>query len=252
MKKTILLVTTLLCVVLLHAQNIENNNFPLSNEECFQQAELVVEGCFEKVVATYDTKGNGNFNDTYSVSTYKVQRVYKGEQYAAGECIYVVRKGAYLGEERLGYLEDTYIRTTPPLSNHGITAVNSHSPAIFFFVTSDFPDDRNSLYFHNKKYKFLGEGHRLFVSGDIVAGTNGLAFSNREQLYNYMRNFEGFIVPDPTSLLEKSLEKKVPKEVIIDSIQYETQKYNEVPMDFMHPEMMKEKKQDSKKKSEKN
>jgi len=99
MKKLILLIITLFCVVCLHAQN-NSNNIPLSNEDFFNQAEIVFEGFFIKTVATYNPRGNNNFDDTYVVSAYKAQKVYKGNHIFAGDTLYIVFKGGLLGSEK--------------------------------------------------------------------------------------------------------------------------------------------------------
>ena len=202
MKKSIFLLIILFSVTFLHAQNTGNNNFPLTNEEYFQQAELVFEGHFEKIVATYDTKGSGEWDDIYSIQAYKVQRVYKGPHYEKGEVVYLVVQGGYIGAEKISYWEDSDMQTPPFVSNIGIKSVNAYSPQILFFLSSDFPDDENSAYYLQKKYMRLGN-RRLCVSKNAAGGLFDLAFSSREHFYNYMRQFEGFTVPETEPKLEK-------------------------------------------------
>ena len=276
MKRTILLFSTLLfSVVILCAQTSEKgypNRTGLSNEDFFTKSDLVVESSFLGIVATYDTKGNKKRDDIYSIAAIKVHRIYKGDKSLEGDTVYIVGKGGTLGDENtylhnnnanlkesefvLETIEEIQYGSPPPLlKNNGCRYCNisDYVPHIYFFKTSDFPDINDSKYSSYKKYKYLYSSEtRLYVCGDKVLGLNNLVFQNRGEFYNYMKQFEGFIVPKPTSLPEEQIEKTVPKEIVIDSLQYETQRYNEVPMDFIHPEMMKEKKQDSKKKSEKN
>jgi len=224
MKKTILLFTTLLCVILLHAQTSENNNsnpynLPLSNEEVFQQAELVIEGKFLKIVDSYDTKGSGNWGDIYGITAYYVQKVYKGEQYMEGDTIYVISEGGYLGMENFKYeeIEEGHV-ISQELFDKGIHNTSFKNPAIYFFAISDYPDDENSKYFQHKKYKFLNKlYYKLYLYENKTVGLNNLAFSNRAELYNYMEQFEGFTVPelDPP---ENQTEKKPYNKAEIDSL----------------------------------
>ena len=226
MKKTILLFTTLLCVVLLHAQNTENNNnnpynLPLSNEEFFEQAEIVFEGYFIKIVATYDATGNGKSEDCYRIFAYKVQKIYKGKQYATGDTIYITHPGGYLGMENNTNKSNNYDNEGSyipgVLSKNRINcAPKQSSPAIFFLVSSDFPDDKNSKYFSYEKYKYL-EGV-MHICGNVIAGLNDLVFRQREDFYNYMNQFEKFTVPEPAPQLENQTEKKPYNKAEIDSL----------------------------------
>jgi len=238
MNKTILLFFTLFCTVLLYAQTTENNNsnpynLPLSNEEFFEQAELVVEGYFIEVVAGYNLKGTESYAEGYRIMALKVQKVYKGGQYAAGDTIYVTLKGGRPGMENNTNKsnnhdnESTYI--PPVLSKNGITCPpNKYSPFIYFLVPSDFPDDENSKYFSYRKYKSLHK-QVMHICGNIIVGLNDLIFRQREDFYNYMRQFEGFTVPE---LL----------------LQPEKQPYNKAEVDSLHKDAIQKKWGDHKKK----
>jgi hypothetical protein len=223
MKKSILFLTTMLSVVLLHAQTTETNennpyNLPLSNEEFFKQAEIVFEGYFIKTVAGYDPEGNATFwGGGYRIDIYKVQRVYKGTQYAVGDTIYIVEKGGYPGIEKgenpwhqsaFKFSDgDNPVIVPEVLWKNGISwNPKQEQPLIYFLVSSDFPDDENSKYFSYKKYMhFHPESMNLcmYISGDNIAGLNDLVFRKREDFYNYMRQFEGFTVPETEPKMEK-------------------------------------------------
>jgi len=211
MKKAILLFITLLfSVAILYAQTIENNsnpyNLPLSNEEFFEQAEIVVEGYFIKVVAGYNLKGTERYADGYRIMALKVQKVYKGEQYAAGDTLYVTFKGGRPGMKNIIGEDNNYIPSV--LSKNGINwPPQLTSPLIFFLVSSDFPDDENSEYFSYKKYKRFHNEYMYIFENQIV-GLNNLVFREREDFYNYIRQFRGFTAPDP---LENQPEKEAPK-----------------------------------------
>ena len=248
MKKIILLLTTLFCVAFLHAQTAVNQqNQQLSNEDFFNKSELVIEGQYIKIVATYDTKGNEIYDDCYSITAYNVHKVYKGDTSLTGKTIYITKQGALLGWENdtlsrtittrpngeiiLPMIEDIGYITPPVISKNGIRCgVSKYTPNILFLVTSDFPDDKNtnSKYFSYKKYKFIRNTIRMkgdnimYVCGNIIAGLDDLIFHNREDFYKYMRQFEGFMVPEP----EKQLEIKN-SEPVIDVIHSETDKDKE-------------------------
>jgi len=240
MKKLILFFIALFSVVLLNAQTKEQFyeqlykqiHGGLSNEDFFNQSELVVEGRMLKIVDTYDAIGNGDEEDFYSILPIKVQRVYKGDQSLTGDIVYTVCKkneiGAYFPcypvkqEQKIFINGDDTIKITVDreemyigpavLRQNGIDGgVGFDTPSIFFLGTSNFPDSKNPKYSSYKKYKFLyNEDSRLWVlKSDItglitkILGLKNLVFNTREELYNYMKQFEGYIVPEPAPLSEK-------------------------------------------------
>ena len=218
MKKNLLLfLITLFCITFANAQTEKNeNNTYLSNEEVFKQAEFVFEGCYLKCVYTYNPLETLKNEDTYAIYSYHVLKVYKGNPDLEGGIIYRTYKGAILGEENnmiFDYLEEIVI-TTPFLEENGIPGITSRSTAIFFFVPSDFPDDENSKYSQYEKYKPIEKNgrlennvfyDRLYVSDDHnkFAGLYNLAFKNREDLYQYMKQFEGYRVKNEKIILSR-------------------------------------------------
>ena len=209
MKKVVLTLVTVCSLFVLNAQTYEEAlsriNGGLSNEDFFEQSELVFEGNFMKIVATYNPEGGRKFDDNYAISAYKVHRIYKGDQSLTGEVIYLVSKGVLLGDENIDREGEDYdIGYFLPLvfGENGITcAVHMYSPSIFFFSVSDLPDHGSPAeYPSNKKYKFLlNRGSRLFICENYIAGLNNLIFNSREDFYDYMRQFEGYTVPTPAS-----------------------------------------------------
>jgi len=239
MKKTILLFSTLLfSVATLYAQATEkrNTNFHaggLTNEDFFTQSDLVVESSFLGIVATYDTKGNRNSNDIYSIAAIKVHKVYKGDKSLERDTVYIVGKGGLHDIAKLFWLDDIanieegefavepehgILYAIPSIIDHyecGNCNWHDDVPHIFFFRISDFPDIENSKYSSYKKYKYLYSSEtRLYVCGDKILGLDNLVFQNRREFYDYIKQFEGFIVPKSTSLPEKQIEKTVPKEML--------------------------------------
>ena len=256
MKKPILFLTILFSVTLLHAQTAESRNFPLSNEDFFTKSELVFEGHFVKYVESYDTKGESKLKDYISIIEYKVQRVYKGDQSLTGKVVYRVLKGSALGLENSNNTTDSYWR--PPIfTRNGINqAVSTHSLRIFFFVASDIPDNENSKYFSHQKYKRLSDcfegrvNDNMHVCGDKILGLDNLVFHQREDFYNYMRQFERFTVPEVEPLPEIKQEKVPEQENTpqIDSLQLQ---YNPI-MDSLYRVMYGESWKEHKKKVQKN
>jgi hypothetical protein len=180
---------------------------PLTNEEFFTQAEIVFEGYFLKTVAIYDSKGNDKYNskwdDCYRIDAYVIQRIYKGADCNEGDRIFIVSQGAWLGE--LDYLEKYNDCGTLGIYRHGFECIiNTYSPKIFFLVLSDFPDDINSKYASYKKYKYVTsyrdwskDAYReMYICGDKMMGLDSLFFHQREDFYDYMKQFEGFTVPE--------------------------------------------------------
>ena len=225
MKKFILLIITLFSVILMYAQT-ENNpyNLPLSNEEFFKQSEIVFEGYFIKTVAGYNPKGTEKYADGYRISAYKVQRIYKGTQYSDGDTIYITHPGGRIGMENFtnnsNIYDDGIVYIPGVLSKNGINyAPKLGDPNIYFLISSDFPDDENSKYFSYKKYKRFHNEY-MYVCGNIIIGLNDLIFRQRDDFYNYMKQFEGFNVPELTPKIEKKPEpEQAPtKTITIDSL----------------------------------
>ena len=241
MKKTILFLITLFSVAFLYAQTAVNQqNQQLSNEDFFNQAELVFEGNLVKCVYTYNPNGTKKNEDTYGIVVYDVRKVFKGDSSLERKTVYITRKGIGLGAENTiwatpGATEEIAI-ITPLLEENGIPGVISTSPAIFFLVTSDFPDDENSKFFLEKKYKQLPG--RLHVYDNKAVGLNNLVFKNREELHNYMMQFRGYRIPEPKPPLP-SLEEQMKKRVT-DSLLYEMHLLNEYLMDSIYNRKMQE------------
>jgi len=63
----------------------------------------------------------------------------------------------------------------------------------------------------------------MYVCDDInvIAGLDNLIFRNRRDFYDYMKQFEGYIVPELTNLYEKQLDKKELNNVVLDSVRYQ-------------------------------
>jgi len=262
-KPLLLFISLLLSVVALCVQTTENNNnnpynLPLSNEEFFEQAEIVFEGNFINVVATYDTKGSGKFDDCYRIVAHRVQRVYKGTQYTAGDTIYIVSKGAFLGEEVWSAMyEDRYIE----LGICGIGCiVNAYSPKVYFLSNSDLPDDINSKYFSYEKYKEMEKANsgryqldvdrfnKMFVCGNKIVGLDSLVFHNREDFYNHMRQFKGFTLPNSAPQPQKQPESEAINKADFEFLQIDKAKLDSLTNQIMQEHYLK----DSKKKVQSN
>ena len=189
----------------------QNNEKHLTNEEFFTQADIVFEGYYLKTVDIYDSKGNDKYNskfeDCYQIDAYIVQRMYKGPKYNAGDIIYIVSQGSFLGAkdnlERysgIGFDEISIGLSFPKIGVN--CTLDNRLLAIHFLVDSDFPDDVNSKYALYKKYRFLtlfndfskNYYSTLFICQDKIIGLDSLAFHEREDFYNYMKQFRGFTV----------------------------------------------------------
>jgi hypothetical protein len=217
-KQTFLLLAALFCVILLYAQTDENNT-PLPNKEFFKQAELVFEGVFLRDVYIYNLKGTLKDEDGYTIGIFKVLRVYKGDQSLTDSTIHVVRKGGLPGQEKMydgGNLNVGYGLPYLLVENGVTSGVNDHTPAIYFFTTSDFPEDLNSKYtmYHKYKYvkKYIGfmggtKYDKMHVVENKIIGLDSLVFHQREDFYNYMKKFKGFTVPEPISSPKKTTGK---------------------------------------------
>jgi hypothetical protein len=160
-----------------------------------------------------------------------------------------VEKGWGLGAENES-LEDYEVQYVIPniLRDNGITFIDFWTPQIFFLTASDFPETGfPEKYTSSKKYKKLENRkiENLYTAEDKIIGLNNLVFHKREDFYNYMRQFEGFMVPEPVQIPEKQPEKKELNDAIIDTTHFE---YIKVPF---QKEIKKEKWSDIKKKDRK-
>ena len=275
MKKLTLFLFTVLCISFLYAQtNVTDNRDPdkpkFTNEEFFQQSELVVEAQPLGGVANYYANGSNSKDDIYSILAYKVQRVYKGEAIPAGDTIYLAVKGKYNIEAPYTFRQiDSnnfeIIENLPGLSvitdfGNGIEiGINEYTPLVLFLVASDFPHDYNSKYSSYKKYKYLVKKNyskgissdELYVGNDgNIAGLNNLAFHTREEFYNYMKQFEGFIVPETKSKSLEQIEKIEENEPLKDAT-HVNQEYNETFKNPFSQEFIPEKVKSDKKKARK-
>jgi len=251
MKKNLLFFTIMFCVAVLWAQ--ENSN-PLSNEEFFTQSELVIEGQFTKIVHTYDTKGNGKFEDCIAIEEILVKKVYKGDTSLAGELIYLTRVGTSVGAEKI-YSNETWIDEwgisitsellpsyrTPKIfyENEINYGVSSFTPKIYFLKRSDLLDDNNTKYHSYKKYMHIynilygirSESYNyMFVCDNInvIAGLDNLIFYNRKDFYDYMKQFEGFNASELVFHYEMTQNER--HEAYLDSLRA----VHKVDVDFMN------------------
>ena len=101
-------------------------------------------------------------------------------------------------------------------------------------------------FFGQEKYSRI-HSNIQFIDETKDAELNNLVFPGREALYDYMRSLDGYIVPEPAPLIEKSTSK----DVIFDTTEYKQQEYNNTVLDSLQRIMYGEKSKDSKKKSEK-
>jgi len=144
----------------------------------------------------------------------------------------MVFKGAVLGEEKYRFDENALSIIPDFLERQGFECgICGSSPAVHFIVRSDFPDDHNNAkYASYDKYKimnkytdrnrYIGAGiyDVLFVCNDKIMGLDSLLFHQREDFYNYMRQFRGFTVPEIDREPENGAE---PDGGILDSEHYE-------------------------------
>jgi hypothetical protein len=103
------------------------------------------------------------------------------------------------------------------LYNNGIDwGVNDFTPSIYFLVSSGFPDDLNSKFAAYPKYKvvksYYGESpplNKMYVCKNKVLGLDSLVFHTREDFYSYMKQFEGFTIPEPVQKVESAPEPEL-------------------------------------------
>ena len=250
MKKLLLFFIAMLCVALLYPQvkkNKQNNpdSISLSNDEFFEQAELVIEGELIWLVHTYTFGDSTNYKDVYGIDAFRVLRVYKGDPSLKDSIIYVARKGVHFGLEKEGIpLVSSY--TPKFFVDNGINqGINVFTPSIYSFVASDFPDDETSKYASQKKYKYLS---RLYVLGNKIIGLGDLVIHQREDFYNYMRQFDGFTVPEMPK--EQEVEWTNGAELDADILAPECYEKMKILTDSLLNEAKKEKPEDSKKKEQ--
>ena len=199
---TILLCVNLLGLLSLNAQDdYFNKQKLLYNEDFFEKAALIIEGKMLKSFDSYDAKGNYNPNDIYTPQAILVQRVYKGDAKLTNDTIYVIRHFGTISKEiEHGWIE--FIGLPDIVNDHGYfdegVYVRKEHSDLLFFIKSDFPDNPAKTQYCNKpKYRFLQDKHKAVLRmNEKITGLNNLIFNNREELYNYMKQFKDCTIPD--------------------------------------------------------
>ncbi|MDR3047560.1 MAG: hypothetical protein LBU51_08130 [Bacteroidales bacterium] len=235
MKKIYLTIIALMGILTMFSQPVIPNNWKeireenlkkdlLSNEDFFNKAELVIEGKVVKTFDAYDAVGNHKCEDIYTLQTFLVQQVYKGDPKLMNDTLYIVRHGGseiqWIDKDGRLVGRRFVIRTVT--SDNGISIDETHSD-ILFFVKSDFPDNPvKNNYSEKPKYKFLQDKEKaiLRVRGNKIYGLNNIIFNTRTELYNYMRQFNGYTIPELPAI-EPQQEYKIPVIPVSDSTQNE-------------------------------
>ncbi len=214
-KTTLLLITTLFYLGFLHAQTAKNTNkTPLTNEEFFTKSDLVIDGIYIGILAIYESQPN----DTNIVLGYRVAEIYKGDQSLKWRTIGVICKKSKAFDDLFRIeTKEASISIPNVLQRNGINSGYFFNiTSILFFTKSDMPmigiPERLASY---SMYEFIqNEESRLYIFDDRIIGLNDLIFQNREELYNYMKQFEGYTVPEPPT----SRPKKQPEEYDIHTL----------------------------------
>ncbi|MDR2835899.1 MAG: hypothetical protein LBV69_06875, partial [Bacteroidales bacterium] len=212
-KKTIIIICTILCVLAtnIRAQILPNRNTfaqekqknlnkdMLTNEQFFNEAEFIIEvKSISNQFYSYDAKGAFNREDIYTINKIVVLNVYKGDMslIKANDTIVLVKnrgtiyKKTPYGNKAIHSWGD-YDRDNRA-DDYGLALYDY--PSIIFCKKSDYPENPNSEenYSNYFKIKSLRDKERasLKIWGKIT-GLNGLSFNNREELFEYMQQFEG-------------------------------------------------------------
>ena len=207
-KNLLLLLIALFCIIFVNAQNNEQNNPTLPSEDnIFDQADLVIQGTYRGTVAAFNPMGIYNFDDGYRIEVYKVSTVYKGAQTLTNGTVYIVKKGGWIGIENSVFSKyenfsnlEWRSYTPPQLYEKGIRDVTPLTPCIIFLKSSNNPDDKienysesTSNYAYEEKYTFIDE----FYDGDgCIASVSGLAIPTPTGLHNWMKQFNGYNFAD--------------------------------------------------------
>ena len=184
----------------------------LNNEEFFEKAELIIEGKSLGMGYSYDAVGNYNPDDIYSMQYIYVEKVYKGDQSLTKDTICIMRKGGtiykmteYGTEKEI----NSYGNIAPSDADDLGLSIGRDFSSILFFVESNFPNDPDKS--KNKdcrKFKLLQDKEKASLKfGDYswgvknswrfgkITGLHDLVFNTREELYEYMRQFDEITIP---------------------------------------------------------
>ena len=226
------------------------DNTPATREAFFTQADLVFEGHFIHTFATYDSKGNLDLNDMYGIQAFKVKKVFKGDLSLEGDTVYAVKRGVALGAENPHIYRNLHL--SPQFSSYlwenGLRSYGYFTPKIFFFDTSDFPKNGIPEEYSSVKYKILLNDYfgELFVQNEQIIGFDSLVFNKRVDFHNYLKQFEGFIIPE----LEPEQIWRTAEEWNNIAKEENPERFEEMmaKMEAIYKEIGKEKKKESKKK----
>jgi len=252
MKKSILLLISIISLIFLHAQD-NTNNQPLTNEDFFTQAELVIEGYSIGYFSTYEIAKESTLYDTFTVEAIRVQKVFKGNKYLESDTIFVVSEGDLFGMKYFDVNEWDITYDIPALLyENGCynCDVSYGATRIFFLTISDYFGVNDSDYSLCKKYKLLQNVEsKLYVCENKILGLDNLVFQNREDFYNYMSQFEGYTIPAPEPILEKKQEIVESDKVIINDENTEMENYKNSILDSIKHEIYKDQVKNTKKKA---
>lgn len=205
----------------------------------------------DKRIATIMENGEIKYpvtvDEIHQISMLKVLNVYKGNNVQRGDTIAAFAKGGRLDLKIIDPQNPEYLsgeqiwKETSPWDEPGLM-ISILNPYIIFGNNTEYPtcfdENQNDKYLkimlQNKSRAILNfeqysTDSIYYYNFSNIRGLNGLFFENREELYNYMKQFKGITIPD-----EKTLK-------YIDTINYaalyklvESQKstYME-PIDFM-------------------
>jgi len=204
MKKVIvILAVTAMIVSNLFAQEYKEKL--LSNDDFFKNSDYILEVKWSKIPSvSYDSKGNYNPDDIYTQSFWIVKYVYKtdgSEKISVGDTVESISKGGeivrQLGEEKWNI---EVINTFPEFgwpenSSNKPVGLSREYNAIVFLRKNNLPENNKSvqnmnfLKINHLQNKF---GGGMSIVGNKITGLNGLTFNNREELCEYMRQYESY------------------------------------------------------------
>ncbi|MDR2834631.1 MAG: hypothetical protein LBV69_00315 [Bacteroidales bacterium] len=180
----------------------------LTNEQYFTESDFIVEGKridwpHEAYDLCYDAKGNYATTDIYSLVRFVVSNVYKGDKYLIGDTIIIVQNRGVVWEKLPKKHDEQPWDDYKKIIYHGAyyemagdygLMLDSDIPTIIFCKNNDYPENPNSEenYSNYFKLKLVKDQARSSLKCSAkITGLNGLSFNNREELFEYMQQFEG-------------------------------------------------------------
>ncbi len=192
-------------ITIVDQDNPYGQRLPLTNEDFFEQAELIFEGRAIDSAITYDVNNDLLSGEGFYTSVIiEVKHIYRGADKIKKGTIELITKGGtiWVKNEETGWSEKFF-----NYNSEERVSLGTEHDAVFFCKVSDFPanpkprklDNTISVsHIVNRNYAILQIGSIGYGGKDWrtrIRGLNHLNFPNRKAFYQYLKQFKDLKIP---------------------------------------------------------